>query len=133
MKRAIFLALLLACGSAAARDVGQIPSNPDPKISAWFRAAKSTHGTSCCDEADGYREGVPVKVAHGEPIVIFRSWWIESDGYHLSLVDPKDLRPFHLIWKGPVVGDNPTDSAVVWLARENGITLVRCFSPGPQS
>jgi hypothetical protein len=125
--------LLLVAGTAAARDVGQIPSHPDPKISNWFRMAKSPNGASCCDEADGYREGVPVKVGQGESTVIFRSWWAESDGYHLSLIDPVDLRPIHLIWDGPVVRGNPTNGAVVWLSRENGIVLVRCFSPGPQS
>ena len=99
MKRTAFVALLLVCGSAAARDVGQIPSHSDPKISTWFRTAKSPSGTSCCDEADGYREGVAVRMAHGEPTVIFRSWWVASDGYHLSLVDPEDLRSIHLIWE----------------------------------
>jgi hypothetical protein len=133
VKLAAFVALLLVCVSAVARDVGQIPSHSDPRISIWFRAAKSPSGTSCCDEADGYREGVAVKVAHGEPTVIFRSWWARSDGYHFSLVDPTDLRSIHLIWDGPVVRDNPTNGAVVWLSRENGIVLVRCFSPGPQS
>jgi hypothetical protein len=133
VKLAAFVALLLVCCSAAARDLGQIPPHSDPKISTWFRTAKSPSGTSCCDEADGYREGILVKVAHGEPIVIFRSWWAASDGYHLSLVDPTDLRSIHLIWDGPVVRDNPTGVAVVWLSRENGIVLVRCFSPGPQS
>jgi len=133
VKRTAFVALLLVCGSAAARDVGQIPSHSDPKFSTWFRTAKSPSGTSCCDEADGYREGVAVRIAHGEPTVIFRSWWVASDGYHLSLVDPEDLRSIHLIWDGPVVRDNPTDGAVVWLSRENGFVLVRCFSPGPQS
>jgi hypothetical protein len=72
-------------------------------------------------------------VAGGEPTVIFRSWWATSDGYHLSLVDPSDLRSLHLIWDGPVVRDNPTGGAVVWLSRENGIVLVRCFSPGPET
>jgi hypothetical protein len=133
MKSAAFSVLLLVCGSAAARDVGQIPPHSDPKISKWFQTAKAPDGTSCCDEADGYREGVPVKTAHGEPIVIFRSWWVASDGYHLSLVDPKNLRPLDLIWNGPIVRDNPTNGAVVWLSRWNGILLVRCFSPGPQS
>lgn len=70
---------------------------------------------ACCDEADGYREGVRVRVVGGEPTVIFRSWWAASDGYHLSLVDPSDLRSVHLIWDGPVVRDNPTGGAVVWL------------------
>jgi hypothetical protein len=107
MKLLAFVALTLVCGTAAARDVGQIPANSDPKISTWFRTAKSPSGTACCDEADGYREGVPVKVAGGEPTVIFRSWWATSDGYHLSLVDPSDLRSLHLIWDGPVVRDNP--------------------------
>jgi hypothetical protein len=133
MKLTAFFALLLACGVATARDIGQIPSHSDPRISTWFRTAKSPNGTSCCDEADGYREGVAVKIAHGESTVIFRSWWVASDGYHLNLVDPTDLRPIHLIWDGPVVRDNPTGSAVVWLSRENGILLVRCFSPGSQS
>ena len=67
MKLLAFVALTLVCGTAAARDVGQIPANSDPKISTWFRTAKSPSGTACCDEADGYREGVPVKVAGGEP------------------------------------------------------------------
>ena len=98
----------------------------------WFRTAKSQNGTSCCDEADGYREGVAVKIAHDESIIIFRSWWVASDSYLLSLVDPTNLRPIHLISDGPVVRDNPTGGAVVWLSRENGIVLVRCFSPGPQ-
>jgi hypothetical protein len=133
MKLVAFVALTLVCGTAAARDVGQIPANSDPKISTWFRAAKSASGTACCDEADGYREGVPVKFAGGEPTVIFRSWWAASDGYHLSLVDPADLRSLHLVWDGPVVRDNPTGGAVVWLSRENGIVLVRCFSPGPET
>jgi hypothetical protein len=123
VKLVAFVALLLVCGSAGARDVGQITSHSDPKISTWFRTAKSPSGTSCCDEADGYREGVAVRLADGEPTVIFRSWWAASDGYHLSLVDPTV----------PVVRNNPTDGAVVWLSRENGIVLVRCFSPGPQS
>jgi hypothetical protein len=133
MKLLAFVALTLVCGTAAARDVGQIPANSDPKISTWFRTAKSPSGTACCDEADGYREGVPVKVAGGEPTVIFRSWWATSDGYHLSLVDPSDLRSLHLIWDGPVVRDNPTGGAVVWPSRVNGIVLVRCFSPGPET
>lgn len=126
MKLAPFVALTLACGTATARDVGQIPANSDPKISTWFRTAKSPSGTACCDEADGYREGVPVRVAGGEPTVIFRSWWVASDGYHLSLVDPSDLRSVHLIWDGPVVRDNPTGGAVVWLSRENGIVNANC-------
>jgi hypothetical protein len=133
MKLLAFVALTLVCGTAAARDVGQIPANSDPKISTWFGTAKSPSGTACCDEADVYREGVPVKVAGGEPTVIFRSLWATSDGYHLSLVDPSDLRSLHLIWDGPVVRDNPTGGAVVWLSRENGIVLVRCFSPGPET
>jgi hypothetical protein len=108
MKLLAFVALTLVCGTAAARDVGQIPANSDPKISTWFGTAKSPSGTACCDEADVYREGVPVKVAGGEPTVIFRSLWATSDGYHLSLVDPSDLRSLHLIWDGPVVRDNPT-------------------------
>jgi hypothetical protein len=133
MKIAVVVAMFLVCGAAAARDVGQLPSHSDPRISTWFRTAKSSSGTSCCDEADGYREGAAVKVADGEFTVIFRSWWTASDGYHLSLVDPSDLRSIHLVWDGPVVRDNPTGGAVVWLSRENGIVLVRCFSPGPQS
>jgi hypothetical protein len=80
MKLAPFVALTLACGAAAARDVGQIPENSDPKISTWFRTAKSPSGTACCNEADGYREGVRVRVVGGEPTVIFRSWWAASDG-----------------------------------------------------
>jgi hypothetical protein len=132
VKLALAFALLFVGSVAAARDVGQIPAHPDPKISAWFRTARSPNGTSCCNEADGYREGVAVKGALGEPTVIFRSWWAASDGYHLSLIDPTDLRPIHLVWDGPVVRNNPTNGAVVWLAKENGIVLVRCFSPGPE-
>jgi hypothetical protein len=90
---AALIAALLVCGAAAARDVGQITSNSDPKTSAWFRGAKSPGGTSCCDEADGYREGVAVRMPLGEPTVIFRSWWAASNGYHLSLLDPRDLTP----------------------------------------
>jgi hypothetical protein len=130
---AALIAALLVCGAAAARDVGQITSNSDPKTSAWFREAKSPGGTSCCDEADGYREGVAVRMPLGEPTVIFRSWWAASNGYHLSLLDPRDLTPTELVWDGPVVHNNPTAGAVVWLSWENGILLVRCFSPGPQS
>jgi hypothetical protein len=133
VKFAALVATLLVCGAAAARDVGQISSNSDPKTSAWFRAAKSPAGASCCDEADGYREGAAVKMPHGEPMVIFRSWWLASDGYHLSLLDPRGLTPTELIWDGPVVRNNPTTGAVVWLSLENGILLVRCFSPGAQS
>jgi hypothetical protein len=99
---AALIAALLVCGAAAARDVGQITSNSDPKTSAWFREAKSPGGTS-------------------------------SNGYHLSLLDPRDLTPTELVWDGPVVHNNPTAGAVVWLSWENGILLVRCFSPGPQS
>jgi hypothetical protein len=73
MKLAPFVALTLACGGAAARDVGQ---NSDPKISTWFRTAKSPSGTACCNEADGYRESVRVRVGgrtHGHlPIVVGR-------------------------------------------------------------
>jgi hypothetical protein len=127
------IAYLLVCSVAAARDVGQIPPNSDPKASTWFRGAKSPGGTSCCDEADGYREGVAVRLPHGEPAVIFRSWWATSKGFHLSLLDPRDLTPTELVWDGPVVRNNPTEGAVVWLSWENGILLVRCFSPGPQT
>lgn len=67
MKLASFVALTLACGAAAARDVGQIPENSDPKISTWFRTAKSPSGTGCCNEADGYREGVRVRVVGANP------------------------------------------------------------------
>ena len=76
MKLAILAAALLICGAAVARDIGQIPANPDPRTSSWFRAAKSPAGTSCCNEADGFREGVAVRVAQGDPAVVFRSWWI---------------------------------------------------------
>ena len=41
--------------------------------------------------------------------------------------------PTELVWDGPVVRNNPTSGAVVWLSWENGILLVRCFSPGPQT
>jgi hypothetical protein len=133
MKLVAFVAFSLVCSTAAARDVGQIPANSDPKISTWFRTAKSPSGTTCCDEADGYAEGVPVNVPGGEPTVIFRSWWTASDGYHLSLVGPSDQRSLHLILDGPVVRDNPTGGAMVWLSRESGIVLVRCFSPGPET
>jgi hypothetical protein len=67
MKLAPFVALTLACGTAAARDVGQIPANSDPKISTWFRTATSPSGTACCDEADGYREGVPLESRGANP------------------------------------------------------------------
>jgi hypothetical protein len=86
-----------------ARNVGQIPGNADPRTSIWFRSAKSPSGESCCDEADGFREGVAVRnAAKGEAAVIFRSWWISSKGYHLSLLDPPDLTPIELVWDGPV-------------------------------
>jgi hypothetical protein len=117
VKLSAFAALLAVCGTASARDAGQIPTHSDPGVTAWFRTAKSPSGTSCCDEADGYREGVAVKIGNGEPTVIFRSRWAASDGYHLSLVDPTDLRSIHLVWDGPVVRDNPTGGAVVWLSR----------------
>jgi hypothetical protein len=132
MKLAAFVALSLLSSTAGVRDVGQIPSRPDPNTSAWFRSAKSPSGFACCDEADGFREGVAVRIAGGEPIVVFLSWRAETDGYHLSLVDPSDLRSVHLTWNGPVVRDNPTTGAVVWLSRDYGILLVRCFAPGPQ-
>ncbi len=133
MRLAVLVASLLVCSVAAARDVGQIPANPDPKTSAWFREAKSPGGTSCCDEADGYREGAAVRLPRGEPAVIFRSWWATSNGYHLSVLDPRDRTPTELVWDGPVVRNNPTGSAVVWLSWENGILLVRCFSPGSET
>ena len=72
MKLAGLLVALLLC-TAVARDVGQIPPNTDPKTLTWFRTAKSPSGTSCCDEADGYREGVAIRAADGQPAVIFRS------------------------------------------------------------
>jgi hypothetical protein len=133
MKSALFFALSLLSSAAAARDVGQIPAHPDPSVSAWFRSAKSPSGYSCCDEADGFREGAVLRLANGEPAVIFQSWWAAADGYHLSVVDPANLRSLHLVWNGPVVRDNPTGGAVVWLWRAYGILTVRCFSPGPQS
>jgi hypothetical protein len=67
MKLAPFVALTLACAAAAARDVGQISENSDPKLSTWFRTAKSPSGTACCNEADGYREGVRVRVVGANP------------------------------------------------------------------
>ena len=111
VKLTAFFASLLICGVAAARDVGQIPPDADSKTLMWFRMSKSPSGTSCCDEADGYREGVAVKIPHGEPTVIFRSWWAASDGYRLSVVDPTDLSSAELFWDGPVVRDNPTGGA----------------------
>lgn len=133
MKLAAVFALLLVAGAAAADDAGQTPTYSDLRISQWLRTARSPDGTSCADGAEGYREGVLVKIGNGEPTAIFRSWWVASDGYHLNLNDPADLHPIHAIWYGPVVRSNPTDGAVVWLSRENGFVLVRCFSPpGPQ-
>jgi hypothetical protein len=42
IKETVGLAILLPVGSvAAARDLGQIFPNSDPKISAWFRRTKS--------------------------------------------------------------------------------------------
>jgi hypothetical protein len=76
VKLSAFAALLAVCGTASARDAGQIPTHSDPGVTAWFRTAKSPSGTSCCDEADGYREGVAVKIGNGEPTVIFRSRWV---------------------------------------------------------
>lgn len=137
MKLPAIAVCVLICGfvggTAAARDVGQIPPNADPKTLAWFRSAMSPNGEMCCDEADGYREGAPVRLPHGELVVVFRSWRSANDGYHLSVVDPTDLSVNELIWNGPVVTENPTGTAVVWLARQNGILFVRCFSPGSQS
>jgi hypothetical protein len=71
VKLATLAAALLICGAAAAHDIGQIPANPDPKTSSWFRSAKSPAGTSCCDEVDGFREGAAVRVAQDEPAVFF--------------------------------------------------------------
>ena len=136
MKRTAIAACVLICGIAAgtavARDVGQIPPNTDAKTMAWFRSAMSPNGEMCCDEADGYREGAVLKLPHGEVAVIFRSWRSANDGYHLSVMDPADLSVNELIWNGPVVTQNPTGTAVVWLARRNGVLIVRCFSPGSQ-
>jgi hypothetical protein len=103
VKLAGLLVALLLC-TAVARDVGQIPPNTDPKTLTWFRTAKSPSGTSCCDEADGYREGVAIRAADGQPAVIFRSWWTAPNGYHLSLLDPRDLSPTELVWDGPGSG-----------------------------
>jgi hypothetical protein len=130
---AVLVAASLVCGAAAARNVGQITSNSDPKTSTWFREARSPGGASCCDEADGYREGVAVRTPRGEPAIIFRSWWAASNGYHLRLLDPRDLTPRELVWDGPIVRNNPISSAFVWLSWENGILLVSCFSPGPET
>jgi hypothetical protein len=130
MKLAAVFALLLVAGAG---DVGQSPTYPDLRASQWMRTARSPDGISCADGAEGYREGAPVKMANGEPTVIFRSWWVASDGYHLDLTDPADHHPVHVIWYGPIVRPNLSDGAVVWLSRENGFVLVRCFSPpGPQ-
>jgi hypothetical protein len=67
VKLTAFFASLLICSAAAARDVGQIPPDTDSKTLTWFRMSKSPSGTSCCDEADGYREGVAVKMPMVNP------------------------------------------------------------------
>ena len=111
MKLVPSIALSSVRGTAAAGDVGQIAANPDPKISTWFRTAKSPSGTACRDEADGHREGVPIKFAGENPRSSSDRGGPRRTATTSALLIHQDLRSLHLIWDGPVVRDNPTGGA----------------------
>ncbi len=98
-----------------ARDNGQY-AQADPAIGKWFRDQKNpVTGVHCCSEADGeYAE---------EDIRDGRYWtrWPRGDG------------KWHEVPKAAVINDpNRNGAPVVWWYMENGVTMIRCFAPGPK-
>jgi hypothetical protein len=123
--------LLFAPMHALGRAPGNF-NNP-PAVAAWFKKATSKISL-CCDESDGFREGVPYLWSRGELTVIFEEWTAqdkESHPYKVRILGnwvevPEDA----LLIRDEEHGPNPTGTAIVWLWWLNGEPQVRCFAPG---
>ena len=106
--------------------------NP-PAVTTWFKNATSKI-SRCCDESDGFREGVPYPWSGDQPTVIFEEWTAqdnESHPYKVRVLGkwvevPEDA----LLIRDGEHGPNPTGTAIVWLRWLNGEPQVRCFAPG---
>jgi hypothetical protein len=63
--------------------LGRAPGNFNnpPKVTAWFNSATSKI-SRCCDESDGFREGVAYPWSDDQPTVIFEEWAAQGDENH---------------------------------------------------
>lgn len=97
--------------------------NP-PHVVEWFKSARNKLGQSCCDDADGIREGVAYPWSGGDRVV-FTQWELRSTGYWVEVIGHWVQVPQESIIRG-----NPVGVAVVWVTYLDGIPVVRCFAPG---
>jgi hypothetical protein len=158
----IVLALMLAMlvlevaltQARAEKPEGAPPSTPQE--ARFFKSAiNSMHG-SCCDEGDGYREGLKYSLDHveGDARIVLAEWkasddkpgeydakilghWMHVDKEHVVVCGKESVRNQYE-QERPC---NPTGGAVVWLAfnwrnvQMNQLdklspSYVRCFAPG---
>jgi hypothetical protein len=117
----LLLSVALPVNAKAPKDF----HNP-PAIAQWFKEAKDRTGKSCCNAADGYREGQKYLRFDGDinPVIHFKEWEVGKNGYRVRFDD---------IWleveESQVVKDNPVGIAIVWVTFFEGVPVVRCFAP----
>ena len=97
--------------------------NP-PEVVEWFKSTRNGRGESCCDDADGIREGVAYPWGNRDR-VIFTQWELRSTGYWVEVVGHWVQVP-----QENIIRDNPVGAAIVWVNYLNGVPVVRCFAPG---
>src|ERR1700730_13399904 len=116
-----FLAVVLACliailasAPASARAVRELNNTPAQK--EWFRAATGDNGGSCCDEADGFREGIEYPW-YGGTRIILEAWDMRDDGYWAKITG----QWIRIGYKN-IVLKNPLGLAVIWLMWPQGFS-----------
>lgn len=107
----ISIGLLILVTPCYARDPdGRYADSP---LKPWFDSLKSGKGP-CCSDADGTAVAdVDWDSNHGHYRVRLDGVWIEVPDNAL------------------VPGPNLFRRAIVWPVIENGLTIIRCFMPGP--
>jgi hypothetical protein len=117
--------------------LGRAPGNFNnpPSVTAWFNSATSKI-SRCCDESDGFREGVAYPWSDDQPTVIFEEWAAQGDENHPYKVRILgkwvDVPEAALLIRDSEHGPNSTGTAIVWLWWLNGEPQIPCFAPGDE-
>lgn len=96
--------------SSYAIDRGQYENVPQ-HIRDWFKSVKSRNGVPCCDISDGHRTEYDMRNSQ---------YWVPIEGTWIQ------VPPEAVIHNA----DNPVGDAVVWYAKVQNNTYIRCFVPG---
>jgi hypothetical protein len=110
--------------------------NNDQHTKDWFAGAKQHNGTSCCGDADAYREG-ELYAWQGKEQIVFDAWEMRGNEYWVKV-----LGAWHMFGKegnADIVHGNPTGRAVIWMRGNYASPLgtggesrpnMLCFAPG---